>query len=94
MAESSIRYRSWYKEFEIGEFAIFWLILETVLDHDRMIADEACLDARLRELREWMEQHPDSPPIPHLEKRVSGRNEDWRRGQGFCSPTCSLFCMM
>jgi hypothetical protein len=50
MAESSIRYRSWYKEFEIGEFAIFWLILETVLDHDRMISDESCLDARLQKL--------------------------------------------
>jgi hypothetical protein len=50
MAESYIDYNDWSKEFEVGEFAVFWLIIETVLDEEKMKQGPPSLDWRLQQL--------------------------------------------
>jgi hypothetical protein len=50
MAESSIRYNGWANYFEVGEFAVFWLIMETVLDEENLKLGPLSLDGRIQEL--------------------------------------------
>ena len=49
MAESSVTFNRWTKEFEVGEFAIFWLIMESVLDEEEIRKGPLSLDFRLQE---------------------------------------------
>lgn len=50
MAESFIRYKGWMTGFEVSEFALIWLVIETVLDADLIRDNPSALQGRLQHL--------------------------------------------
>jgi hypothetical protein len=52
MAESTLKFQGWSNEFYTCEFAVFWLIMETVLEEAEIERGPGSLDFRLRNLIE------------------------------------------
>ncbi len=50
MAESFLFYKGWNCEFEVGDFALAWLVIETVLDTDLIKEKPSDLQGRLQRL--------------------------------------------
>ena len=50
MAESFLFYKGWSNEFEVGDFALTWLVIETALDTDLIKENPLALQGRLQHL--------------------------------------------
>jgi hypothetical protein len=77
MAESFVYFNNWHGEFEVGDFAIIWLIIETVINLNDAKIEPESLYGRLQRLIDQKELGVDCYQVIKLDQYVDPDKDEF-----------------
>ncbi|GEP44275.1 hypothetical protein [Brevifollis gellanilyticus] len=79
MAESFLRYKGWREEFDITDFSLIWIVIESVLDADVVHGNPSSLQGRLQEFINVNHLVEDWYHVTELDAVVAGDEQEFNK---------------